>query len=65
MLESLDIWEEQRSVYLMFHLFDRSDRGFFTREQFEDVVMEIMQPNYVSVVRQFNTYYQQKLSQPP
>ena len=29
MLENLEIFDEQRNVYMMFHFFDRSDVGYF------------------------------------
>lgn len=41
MLEHLEIFEQQRNVYLMFHLFDRSDKGYFTYDQFQDVIYEL------------------------
>lgn len=47
MLEDLEIFEMQRNVYLMFHLFDSLDVGCFTKIQFEDLIYEFKKPDYV------------------
>jgi len=49
-LKSLDIFVDQRVVYMLFKLFDRSDNNYFTFVEFEDIIEERMMPNYKKVV---------------
>lgn len=57
MLEDLEIFDQQRNVYLLFHLFDSQDVGYFTRIQFEDLIYEFKKPDYVQIINNFNRVY--------
>lgn len=61
MLEDLQLFLQQRNVYLLFHLFDENDVGYFTKRQFEDLIYELRKPDYIRVVQNFNIVYQAKL----
>ena len=41
---------DQRLVVMLFKLFDRSDRGYFSFLEFEEIVDERMIPNFKKIV---------------
>jgi len=58
MLENLEIYvEHQRHVYLMFSLFDRRDKGYFNFEQFDDIISENMEPDFLKIAKQAKIRY--------
>ena len=50
MLEYLSLFVDQRLVVMLFKLFDRSDRGYFSFSEFEEIIDERMMPNYKKIV---------------
>ena len=46
----------------MFSLFDRRDRGYFNFEQFDDIVSENLQPDYLKIAKQAKIRYVQYMN---
>lgn len=61
MLENLQIWREQRVVYMLFSLFDRRNNGYFGNQEFADIIDETFSPNFKKIVLAFPQRYEELL----